>query len=205
MWSGIILAGGPNRRMGEPKALLQLGGETMVARQVRVMRSVCNEIIVVTNDPIPYLRVLDRDVRIITDYYKGGRGPLAGMHAGLMLASHPHAWIASCDLPYLNAEAAAVLRGALRAGRVQAAVPNVNGGLYPLHGVYDRTCAAHAARLIEQGETAASALLREVAWTEVRETDFAEKGIPSRFVVTLNDKRDYEAVKSEVEHSANVS
>ncbi|WP_158299481.1 molybdenum cofactor guanylyltransferase [Paenibacillus antri] len=203
MLSGIILAGGPNRRMGgSPKSLLRFGGESLVERQVREMRRLCDEMIVVTDDPLPYLRLLDRNVRIITDYYKA-KGPLVGIHAGLMLATHPQAWIVGCDMPYVSADAAAVQRETLRSG-AQAAVPHVNGGLYPLHGLYDRSCAQDAAKLIESGETSATALLKHVAWKEVRESAFVERGLSIRFVANVNTKEDYEAIRSELEPSMTI-
>jgi molybdopterin-guanine dinucleotide biosynthesis protein A len=201
MLSGIILAGGPNRRMGGvSKGLLRFGGETLVELQVREMRRLCEELIVVTDDPMPYLRILDRNVRIITDFYKA-KGPLVGMHAGLMLASHPQAWIVGCDMPYVSADAARLQRETLRTGG-QAAVPHVNGGLYPLHGLYERSCAQAAAKLIEHGETSATSLLKQVAWKEVKESSFAERELSIRFVANVNAKEDYERIRDEFEAAA---
>lgn len=67
MLTGIILAGGDHQRMeGENKALLPIYGELLIQRQIREMESICDEIIIVTNDPKPFLRVVDVSVRIIT-------------------------------------------------------------------------------------------------------------------------------------------
>lgn len=70
MLTRLILEGGPSRRMnGERKALLPFGGKTIIQCQVKVMRKICSEVIVVTPDPKPLLRLLDTDVRIITDFF----------------------------------------------------------------------------------------------------------------------------------------
>lgn len=46
--AGLILAGGASRRMGRPKALLRLAGETFVERLCRLLRAAgCDEIVVV--------------------------------------------------------------------------------------------------------------------------------------------------------------
>ncbi len=45
--SAVILAAGASRRMGSPKALLPLGGETFLDRLIRVFRDVCDPVIVV--------------------------------------------------------------------------------------------------------------------------------------------------------------
>lgn len=45
--AGLILAAGESRRMGEPKALLDFGGETFLDRLIRLMSPSCSPIIVV--------------------------------------------------------------------------------------------------------------------------------------------------------------
>lgn len=45
--TGLILAGGASRRMGSPKALLDLGGETFLDRLIRVFQPHCSKVIVV--------------------------------------------------------------------------------------------------------------------------------------------------------------
>ncbi|MCZ8515254.1 molybdenum cofactor guanylyltransferase [Paenibacillus filicis] len=104
--SGVILAGGKNRRMGgSHKALLPFHQEKLVHRQIRRLKQVCTEIILVTNDPKTFLPLVDSDVRIITDYYSG-KGPLGGMHAGLSLANHVNVWLIGCDMPFISPQAA---------------------------------------------------------------------------------------------------
>ena len=44
--TGIVLCGGRSTRMGQDKASLLFGGETMLARSVRVMHEVADEVIV---------------------------------------------------------------------------------------------------------------------------------------------------------------
>ena len=122
MLTGVILAGGANRRMkGESKALLPFGGQPLVVRQVDRMRILCDEVIVVTNDPRPYLPILDRSVRIITDFF-AGHGPLGGMHAALSLAKHTSVWVVGCDMPFVSSKAAELLWNRKRDG-FEAVVP----------------------------------------------------------------------------------
>lgn len=47
MIAGIILSAGASQRMGSPKALLDLQGETFLDRLVRVLGAVCDPVIVV--------------------------------------------------------------------------------------------------------------------------------------------------------------
>jgi len=45
--TGFLLAGGASRRMGQPKAGLMLGGETMLSRQIRLLGAVSRQVFVV--------------------------------------------------------------------------------------------------------------------------------------------------------------
>ena len=47
--AGIVLRGGQSRRMGQPKAWLPFGGETMLARVVRILGGVVDPIVVVAS------------------------------------------------------------------------------------------------------------------------------------------------------------
>lgn len=59
MLTGAILAGGQSRRMGgRHKGLLPFVNESIVERQIRTMKQLCAEVILVTNDPRSYLPIL---------------------------------------------------------------------------------------------------------------------------------------------------
>lgn len=190
MWTGLILAGGPNRGMnGSAKGLLRFGGEALIQRQVREMKTVCSEVIVVTQDPQPLLPLLERDVRVITDYYPSN-GPLVGMHAGFALASYELIWTVGCDMPFISAKAATVLRENLHEG-FQAAVPVIKGGVYPLHAVYKKSCVEHAVNRIERGNASAAAFLSDLCWVDVWDTVFESHGVDMRFVKNINSREEY--------------
>ena len=106
MLTGIILAGGDHKRMGgEEQSTSTYLWRATHTTQIREMESICDEIIIVTNEPKPFLRVVDVSVRIITDFVSG-KGPLGGLHAGLSLAEHDEAWVVGCDMPSISAQAA---------------------------------------------------------------------------------------------------
>jgi molybdenum cofactor guanylyltransferase len=160
--AGIILAGGRASRMGgRDKAFAAVGGEPIAVRTVRLFRELFPQVLVVTNRPERFERL---GCETLTDRIPGC-GPLGGLHAGLVASHHPHAFVAACDMPRLDAGVIRFLLG--RIGSADAIVPCWEGDVEPLHAVYARRClpvveeslgaAARAAR----GAPAADRRLRE--------------------------------------------
>lgn len=50
--TGVILAAGASRRMGRPKALLEIDGNTLVRAHVEALAGVCDVVIVVVNGTV---------------------------------------------------------------------------------------------------------------------------------------------------------
>jgi len=98
--TGIILSGGRNSRMGLDKALLKLGDESIIERMTKLLKSIFSKVFIVTNTPNNY-RFLN--VPLYEDIYKH-RGPLSGIHSGLVHSSTNKNFIISCDLPLVSEE-----------------------------------------------------------------------------------------------------
>ncbi|MCZ8518172.1 MULTISPECIES: molybdenum cofactor guanylyltransferase [Paenibacillus] len=192
MLTGLILAGGESKRMnGANKSMLKFEYETLLQRQVRLMRTVCSELIIVTNDPRAYLRQVDESVRIITDYIPH-KGPLSGLHAGLTLARGGQVWAVGCGMPFLSPEAAALLLEHKQSG-AEAALPRIGNRIHPLHGIYDRACGRRIGELLQAGEERPDHLHRVLNTALVEEEVFRRQGISSSFVFEIKSEEDYTA------------
>lgn len=190
--TGAILAGG-KKRIGElHPALLPFRSEKMVNRQFRLMKSICSELILVTDEPRLFLPVLDQDVRMITDFY-AGIGPLGGIHAALSLAANEQVWLAGCDMPFLSSEAASLMLNRKIEQRLDAVVPLIGDRLYPLHGIFDRGKADMIPELAEAGQTSVYAYLDCIRYDILNEGDFRHGGIDPGFAVRVNTPKAYEA------------
>ncbi len=143
--SGIILAGGKNLRMGQNKAFLEVQGERIIDRIKRVFVDLFEEVLLVTNSPLDYL---DLNQRIVTDIYRE-KGALGGIFTGLFHASFSHAFVAACDMPFLNPALIAHLAG-LSPG-YDIVIPRTDDGLQPLHAVYSRKCLPFMEDLLREG------------------------------------------------------
>ena len=96
--TGVILAGGKSRRMGQNKALLQLGGSPLIAHVIRRMRLVTDELLLITNDHVEYAHLgLPMHSDMIPD-----AGALGGIYTGLMHASYDAVLCVACDSPFLQ-------------------------------------------------------------------------------------------------------
>ncbi|WP_029406576.1 molybdenum cofactor guanylyltransferase [Thiomicrorhabdus sp. Milos-T2] len=95
----IILAGGRGSRLGGVnKGLMLFNNQCMIDRILSRVQSEFDDIIVVTNTHLDEYR-LRKNIRVISDEYSDYRGPLAGIHAGLLDARHQCAFILPCDAP----------------------------------------------------------------------------------------------------------
>lgn len=182
---------------GHHKALLPIGGEKLIQRQIRLMAPICTEIIVVTNDPELFAPYVDRFVRIVADFYPGN-GPLAGMHAALSGAGNEYAWVVGCDMPFLSADAASHMMNKLQRMELDAVVPRLDGRLHPLHAVYRSACAKPIEELLEAGTYRVMELFGKIRWESLLDEEFAGLGIELRFAVNTNTPEEWaEALRME--------
>ena len=142
--TGIILAGGKNLRMGKNKAFLEVRGERIIDRTKNLFRALFDEVLLVTNSLPDYL---DLNLRMVADLY-AGKGALGGIYSGLFHASHSHAFVAACDMPFLNKDLIRHLID-LSPG-YDIVIPKTEDGWQPLHAVYSKKCLPFMEDLIRE-------------------------------------------------------
>lgn len=192
MLTGIILAGGRNSRMnGRNKALLIYEGERFIERQIKVMRSICTRLIIVTNDPSSYSLWAKGDIVSVPDLYVG-HGPLSGLHAGFSHVESEFAWVVGCDYPKLSASAALWMLSQLKASDYDAVLPVVDGKHQMLHGVYrpHRMLPSIIQRL-QSRQYRLSGLLDSIHWLGLGESDWIGKGIDYHFTEDVDTPEQY--------------
>ncbi len=142
--AAAILAGGRGKRLGgTDKGLLRVGGEPIVARQLRVLAPLVAERIIVAGDGAPYR---DFDARVVADLHPGG-GPLAGLEAALAATTAEALLVFACDLPFLDAALVTALRDAPAA---EAVVARLDGKAQPLAARYARTILPRVQRRLQR-------------------------------------------------------
>jgi molybdopterin-guanine dinucleotide biosynthesis protein A len=153
---GLILAGGQARRMGGgDKALIEIGGRTILDRVIETMTPQCDALLLNANgDPS---RFAGFGLPIIPDDVPDFAGPLAGILAGLdwAAAHRPDiAWLASVpgDCPFLPADLVAKLHAARAAEDTPLACAKSGDWRHPVAGLWPVTLRADLRRaLVEEG------------------------------------------------------
>jgi molybdopterin-guanine dinucleotide biosynthesis protein A len=170
--SAIVLAGGRSRRLGQDKALLDLGQGPLLVHTVTLASQLCPDVVVVTDLPGRY-RHLGLDVRWACDRIAGA-GPLAGLEAGLQTIQHDFALLLACDYPFLDPRLLGYMLA--RPRDYEALVPIWEGRWHPLQAVYARSCLPVVQEALSKGERSMEALLsrlqlRAVTAQEIRLID----------------------------------
>ncbi len=186
--TGIALAGGMSRRLGRNKALEPLGGKTLLQRVLDVLEEVCDEVLVVTA-PGRELPPLWGKVRLVTDTFPG-RGPLAGLHAGLTQARTPYSWAVACDMPFLNP--GLLLYLASLAPDYDAVVPVVSGMCQVLHTVYSKDCLPAIEKTVQREGAGLYELLPMLRVRFVEEPELRTWDPELRSFINVNTQADLE-------------
>lgn len=144
--TGVVLCGGASRRMGQDKAALEVAGEALLDRAVRMLTPHVHEVVLACG---PEPRYADRGLRLALDAAPG-RGPLEGLRAGLAAASTDWVLALACDMPAAEGSLVALIEGAREGDQV---VHFTARGLpEPLCALYGRAALPALEEALARGE-----------------------------------------------------
>src|SRR2546427_7899250 len=149
----LVLAGGESRRMGRPKAWLEVAETTLLRWMVERLGPAFSEVIVSFAEPeqleehVPYRLVFDR---------RRAAGPLAGIEAGLTAARHEVTFAIACDMPYVTRGVAEMAVAAARG--CDAAMPRFGGRAEPVCAAYRRSALPGITAALDRGARRAADL-----------------------------------------------
>ena len=190
--TGILLAGGKSRRMGEDKRHLVVGEQTLLERGLAVLRSTFQDVLVVIAQDSPPLGV---DARVVRDLVPDC-GSLGGLYSGLMQATTPWVFVVACDMPFLNQ--AVIAQFTSRRATADIVMAKLDARLHPMHALYGKQCLP----VLEQMIRARQLKIQEmVSHTSLRVQYVTEKDLltidPSgRSFYNVNTLADLEAARS---------
>ncbi|WP_245712531.1 molybdenum cofactor guanylyltransferase [Anaerobacillus alkalilacustris] len=188
----VILAGGKSSRMGKNKALLQINGITTIERTKNSLREVFDDILLVANDDERY-RFLN--VPITKDKVID-KGPLAGIHAGLLTANHDTNLFVACDMPFISSKLAKLL--VELSDGFDAVVPVIDGEQHPLFAVYKKSIIRVIENCFETKQLRIKSLLNKVNVKYVTEDQLKNKEIDKLEQVFYNMNHPFEYEKAKI-------
>ena len=192
--SGVVLAGGYSRRMGQEKSGLLLNGRPLIAHVLAALRTVARELLIVTNDARKFSAC---DARVVEDL-RPGTHALGGLYTGLLLATHDVCFVAACDAPFRHPPLMRRLRQ--EAGGYDLVIPRTLQGLQPLHAVYRRTCLPAIAQRLRERRWDLRALASSVATRIIEPAGIHRCDPEERSFWNLNTPDDY-AAASRIVHA----
>jgi molybdopterin-guanine dinucleotide biosynthesis protein A len=119
---------------GGNKALLPIGGRSIIERVSDVLREIFEHNIVITNSPEDFEFL---GLPMFGDLVSG-RGSLGGLYTGLKACGTDYGFLVACDMPFLNKDVISYMVD--RTDDYDVIVPKISAGLEPLHGIYSRKC-----------------------------------------------------------------
>lgn len=185
--SGFVLAGGESRRMGRAKDQLAVDHETMLARQVRLLRAVTRSVALLG----PNDRLAGFDVHLIPDR-RAGLGPLGGIVTALASSRTEFNLFIGCDMPFVTPRFLEYLCSQATSGEADVTIPESRGGeLHPTCAVYRRRALKAAEASIERGDYSVRSFFPRVDCRMLRWPEIARAGFGPAIFENINTPEDY--------------
>lgn len=140
--TGVLLAGGKSRRMGQDKAHIELNGGTMFERALALLQQFCARTIIAGDRPD-----LERpNLPSLPDLYPGSA--LGGLYTGLKASTTEWILVAPCDMPYPDKRI--VERMLENRDGFDAVVPRTPAGYEPVFALYNKNCLPQMESMLRQ-------------------------------------------------------
>jgi molybdopterin-guanine dinucleotide biosynthesis protein A len=190
--TGILLAGGKSRRMGEDKRHLVVGEQTLLERGLAVLRSTFQHVLVVIAQDSPPLGV---DARVIRDLVPDCAS-LGGLYSGLMQATTPWVFVVACDMPFLNQ--AVIAQFTSRRTTADIVMAKLDARLQPMHALYGKPCLPVLEQMVRARQLKIQEMVSQSSLRVcyVTEADLLSIDPSGRSFYNVNTLADLEAARS---------
>lgn len=190
---GVILAGGKSRRMGVDKSLLKINDRFVIENITDLMKNIFENVIIISNKS-DYFEFLG--LNIFPDIYKN-KGPLAGIHSGLINSKNEKIFVISCDVPLMTKEIIDFIINYKSEKFVKVA--KADGYIQQLCGLYSKYCIEQVEKILNDeimSDVKKCSVLKLIESTESEIIDIEKHNVlkGSEFL-NMNTMEDFEAVK----------
>ena len=183
--SGFILAGGKSSRLGTDKALLMVQDEPLMIRMKKLIDPFCKTV-KISGQSADYKFL---KVNMIPDLFQGC-GPVSGIFSSLKHSPTEWNLLISVDTPFINNELIQFLISEI--GEYDCIIPEHDGGIEPLIGLYNRQILSQLEEIINQGEYKLQRVLAKMN-THYLDCNFLVQKYP-RLFFNINRPEDYNSI-----------
>jgi molybdopterin-guanine dinucleotide biosynthesis protein A len=187
--TGVILAGGENTRMPVLKAFIEVNGEKIIERNLKIMRRLFKEIFIVTNQPEFYFYL---KVPLLGDVYDV-RGPMTGIFTSLLNSSNKWVFISACDMPFINEHLIRYM--ASKRDGYDAVAPRLKGKVEPLFAFYSKHLLPSMEKAILANKTGVKDFLNNKMVKYLRIEEIKNIDAELKSFINLNTPKDVERVQ----------
>lgn len=143
----IILAGGKSTRMKTNKSFVKLQNQPLIERIVGIIKPIFDDkILIISNEPELYKYL---NVPVACDIVKG-YGPIRGIYTGLKVSQADYNFFIPCDMPFIENESIQYMID--EHFGYDVIVPEINGYIEPLYGIYSKKCLQPIKYCLEQNK-----------------------------------------------------
>ena len=142
--TGVLLAGGKSRRMGQDKALSRLAGSSLFERSWELLQQFFSTVIIAGDRP----DLVNPEISAVADIYPGSA--LGGLHTGLLAAATDWIFVAPCDMPFPDARIVKLLLQ--HRNGFDAVVPRTFEGYEPVFALYHKNCLPQMENMLRQNQ-----------------------------------------------------
>ncbi len=196
MPSAAILVGGHARRYrGVDKSTLVVEGRRIIDRQIEILRTLTDDIMLVGRS-VP--GNVPADVRLVADRVPD-EGPLRGLEAALGAARYDPVIVLACDMPFVTTP---FLQYLLTLNpEADAVVPRTARGYHPLCAVYARACHTAVLGRLSKHQGAVRGFLEDVRVRAVEEEDIGRYGAIDRLLANVNTPAEFDTLEAAHRHT----
>ncbi|HZH58450.1 MAG TPA: molybdenum cofactor guanylyltransferase [Metabacillus sp.] len=185
---GVLLAGGESRRFGQPKAFAEYSGKFFWQHSMQALKETTERQLIISHQNLLKRFKEETGQIVLTDDPKfKGDGPMAGIYTAMKYEMSEWYMILSCDIPLISAELVHRLQTFITSDK-KIIIPNIEGKLHPLVGVYHYSVYPLIERQLENKERKMMTLLNQVEVCYVTEKELQTD---SKIFSNINSPNDY--------------
>jgi len=187
--TAVILAGGKSTRMGFDKQFLVINERRLIDSLRKKLRKEFDEIIVVTNKSQYYMGFTDK----ITEDKIPGKGPLSGIHAGLIESNSKFVYFIACDMPNVNLDYIRFMKEKLKDKSFSfACITKFGTWIEPFNAFYSKEMIEHIEEHLKEDNRSVNSLLNKLPVCYIEEREARRFSPNWDMFLNLNTKEDLE-------------